>query len=198
MADERFEILSESTVYKRYIEVKDRTVRFPDGREIVWDVAYSSYFTLSVAFHSSDRTFTLIREYCQGPNGLRYAWAGGKWEREKTHDLLDSAKAELSEEAGLKGGEWISLLPEGSNGIAELKWSSNLFHPYLVLDPIHDPKPGKQDAEEYIKIHRHVPIRQLRDWILAGEVMLPSVQAAVMAIACLRQRGVEIDPVDWL
>ena len=173
-------------------------MRFPDGREISWDIAYSSYFTLSIAFHTASSTFTMIREYCQGVNSLRYAWAGGKWEPEKTHDLLDSAKAELSEEAHLSGGEWISLLPEGNEGIAELKWSSNRFSPYLVIDPVHDPKPGQQDAEEYIKIQRHVPIRQLRDWILAGEVMLPSVQAALMAIDWLKtHRGLKISPGDW-
>lgn len=54
---------------------------------------------------------------------------------------------ELSEEAQLKGGKYIPLLPTDHNGISELKWGTNKFIPYLVLDAEHDLDPKPRDEE---------------------------------------------------
>lgn len=174
-------------------------------------VARSRSLPLILAVHTADQSFTLIEEYAQGPNNLVFAFAGGKWEPDKTEQLLDSARAELAEEAQLTGGRWVPLLPEGAPGIAEVKWSSNRFAPYLVVDPDELRDPPARDAEgalfssepaerlEYIRICRHVSVSQLRDYILAGRVMLPSVQAAILAVAHLRtHEGVAIPSEHWL
>lgn len=62
-----FSILRESTVYKRYvlhgpteapvidrnswIKVLDRRVRFPNGKEVAWDVAATSNCKLAPSYH---------------------------------------------------------------------------------------------------------------------------------------------------
>ena len=45
------------------------------------------------------------------------------------------ARAELSEEAHLAGGEWRRLLPDDHAGLAEVKWSPNCFTPFLCIGP---------------------------------------------------------------
>lgn len=54
---------------------------------------------------------------------------------------------ELSEEAKLKGGTYIPLVPANHNGISELKWGTNKFIPYLVLDAEEDLYPKPRDEE---------------------------------------------------
>jgi hypothetical protein len=78
---------------------------------------------------------------------------------------LVAAQYELSEEAHLKNGKWICLLPEMNlesqdketketkennfqgQGISELKWGTNRFIPFLVLDPEVDETPLQRDKE---------------------------------------------------
>lgn len=69
------------------------------------------------------------------------------YDRKKSSSPQACAASELSEEARLAGGEWIPLLPEGHRGISELKWCTNRFTPFLVIDPIRDTDPGERDAE---------------------------------------------------
>ena len=60
---------------------------------------------------------------------------------------LHAAQCELSEEARLTGGEWIRLLPPAHPGISELKWSTNRFMPWLVLDAVPDSAPLPRDED---------------------------------------------------
>jgi len=60
---------------------------------------------------------------------------------------LHAAQCELSEEARLTGGEWVRLLPAGHPGVSELKWSTNRFLPWLVLDPVLDAAPLPRDDD---------------------------------------------------
>ena len=104
---------------------------------------------------------------------------------------LEAAQHELSEEAHLKQGEWINLLPpsQPADGISELKWGKNRFVPYICINPIQDDTPMNRDYEEHIEIIRDVPIDQLRKFITRGEMMLPSVQTCWMAIEYLKENN---------
>lgn len=101
---------------------------------------------------------------------------------------METAQYELSEEAHLKGGRLISLLPSSQpEGISELKWSKNRFVPYICINPVLDDNPKERDAEEYIEIVRDVSIDDFTQMVMRGEVMLPSVQTGWMAIEWLKE-----------
>jgi len=148
-----FKIISEATVYRRYLKVVDRLVEFPNQEKIHWDIVEHSFndshlFVCIFPFDLKTKTTTLIREYCQGTNSMSFGLPCGHFDRDHHKDLLHAAECELSEEAQLKTEIMINLLPpENSEGILEIKWGSNRFIPFLALDPISDVKPLPKDKE---------------------------------------------------
>jgi hypothetical protein len=82
-----------------------------------------------------------------GPNELQYTFAAGQFDRQKSGSILECAKSELSEEAGLGGGHWVRLIPEDSDGVSELKWCRNRFVPFLCINPNSDETPQERDPE---------------------------------------------------
>ncbi|KAI7903035.1 uncharacterized protein BX663DRAFT_509317 [Cokeromyces recurvatus] len=188
-------IVSEKVLHKRYITVWNRTTEFNDGRVIDWDVVGhdTSYPTFIVVFtfNTKTKTTTLLKEYAQGTNEIKYTCVAGSYDRRKHTSVLEAAQHELSEESYLKGGEWINLLPKDytDDGISELKWGKNRFIPFLCLDPIQDDSPRERDPEECIEVIHHVSIQDLKRFITRAEMMLPSVQTAWMALEYLKEHG---------
>lgn len=133
-------------------------------------------FAVIFPFFTASQTTQLIREYAQGPNRVLLTLASGRYEPQKHAAMLDCARAELAEEMQLVGGEWSCLLQPGHEGIAELKWGTNTFVPYLVIDP-QQARGGehKLDAEEYIEIQPRTTTQELMQEICAGKLMLPAV-----------------------
>ena len=86
-------------------------------------------------------------EYAQGPDEHLYTFPSGGIDPKKHSNPKQAATMELSEEAHLKEGNLIPLLPIESNGISELKWGTNKFIPFLVIDALHDPDPDPRDEE---------------------------------------------------
>lgn len=188
-------ILQDKIVHKRFITVWDRTTQFKDGRVIQWDVVghNTPYPTFVVVFTFDTKKLTscILNEYCQGTNEMKYTCVAGSYDKKKHTSVLEAARHELSEEAHLKEGEWISLLPDdqSSEGISELKWGRNKFVPYLCLNPVNDDTPMERDFEEKIDIIRDVTIEQLKKFITRGEMMLPSVQTCWMALEYLKENN---------
>lgn len=114
--------------------------------------------------------------------------AGGV-DSKKHVSILEAAQHELSEEARLCGGKWIPLLPEGHPGVSELKWGRNRFFPFLCIDPVLDPNPRARDLEEKIDVLSNVSLKEFKDMVLQGTVMLPAVQTSIMALDWLQQNG---------
>ncbi|KAJ3282383.1 hypothetical protein HK104_010922 [Borealophlyctis nickersoniae] len=135
------------------------------------------------------KTTTLIIEYAQGTNDLKYTLAAGGYERDKHASILDAAQCELSEECRLTAERWISLLPEGHQGIGEVKWSRNRFIPFVALDPVVDETPLARDYEELIEVCPDVTMEELDKIILRGDMMLPAVQTVLMAKDWLKKQG---------
>lgn len=119
-----------------------------------------------------------------------------------------AAAAELSEEAGLEGGDWECLLPdieededdeEGdplfrnplAAGIPEAKWCANRFWPFLVVGSSEAAQPGERDREEKLGTMEvlRVTVPELESIIAKGRMLLPSVQTSWMALQRLRERG---------
>ncbi|KAI9478484.1 MAG: hypothetical protein EXX96DRAFT_249554 [Benjaminiella poitrasii] len=185
-------IVSEKILHKRYVTVWNRTTQFDDGRVIDWDIVGhdTSYptFVIVFIFNTTTKTTTLIKEYAQGSNEIKYTCPAGAYDRKKHKSILEAARHEMSEEAHLKDGEWINLLPEGytEDGISELKWSKNRFIPFLCLNPVKDDSPMERDAEECIEIVENVSIESLKQSITRAEMMLTAVQTTWMALEYLK------------
>lgn len=93
-----------------------------------------------------------MREYAQGPNELVFCLPTGSFDPKKHKDLEDCAKAELSEEALLRGGSMERLLGEEAPGVPEVKWCANRFTPFICISPQPDEAPGSRDMEEFIEV----------------------------------------------
>ena len=183
---------AEERVYRRYLEVRDRTVRHPgaEHRTVSYDLVghppgYG--YALVFPFHTATREVTLVREWCQAPNAFMWGLPGGCYEPGKHATLEAAARDELSEEAHLTGGEWHRLLGT-QGGLHETKWCLNQMHPFLCIDPVVDAAPGERDAEELLEASR-VPLARLRDLLLAGQLLLPSMGAVALALHRLRELG---------
>ena len=132
------------------------------------------------------RIVPLIREYCPGVHAIKSGIPGGLFEERKHQNLLDAARHELNEEAGLKGGTWIALAPEG---VPQDKYSRNRLHPYLVIDATVDPNPRSQDETEQIQVEHGVSLREARRRLLAGDMPAPAAMVTLMALDKLRELG---------
>ncbi|GFR46294.1 hypothetical protein Agub_g7850 [Astrephomene gubernaculifera] len=205
---QRFDIVDDKIVHRRYVTLYDRVVRFtPEGGEphtLHYDVVGhpASCFSFAVAFPFHPATaeaggttqvaqVTLVREYAQGPHRLMYCLPTGGYDRAKHADLRECARAEMAEEAMLYGGEVVSLLPEDHPGQSENKWSRNTFKPYLFIDPQPSPngRMATRDEEEHTIEVSRVTIPDLKQLIRNGELMLPSVYTTLLALDELQRRG---------
>lgn len=196
-----FRIVKEELKYSRYIQVFNRVVEHPPqssqpplspaDRIIEYDVVgartESCHFVAVIPYHSSSKTVTLISEYAQGANELVYGVPCGGLSNKHT-SLEDCATKELSEEAFLKGGRLIRLLPESHPGLLEVKWCKNRFTPFLVIDPEHDTNPHPRDLEEFINLQK-VDIPTLKKIMFGGDMMLPSIVSCGMALEYLESHN---------
>jgi len=113
------EIVEEKLLFSRWRTLKSRLVRFPDGREVDFDIvgqAGSDRAVLIFAWNSHTKTATLIREYMPAGNAVKYGIAAGLVEDKHKNGTdcdndskLTAAKSELEEECHLVGGTWIQL-----------------------------------------------------------------------------------------
>lgn len=190
----QFEILSQERIFHRYQSVYARTVRYPTGQTVSYDVignARSDFTSVFVfPFDRVTRSATLLREYSPGRNRETPSFVAGMFERAKHESLEAAARAELSEEALLTGGELVRLTV-GGGGVAADKYSLNEFHFFLGLDAEPDDRPGSRDEEEWIEVERGVPLGEVRRMVLAGELNTPNSLLAMLALGRLRELGFE-------
>ena len=126
-----FQVMDERILFRRYQTVWERNVRFPDGKRISFDVLgnersnFKSVFVFP--FDTLENSVTLIREYSPGVNAEQMSFVAGMFEKDKHGSLEEAARAELSEEANLKGGKLIPLT-SSSTGISADKYSMLSFN----------------------------------------------------------------------
>ncbi|CAO3631005.1 unnamed protein product [Cunninghamella blakesleeana] len=209
------EINTEGTAAKILVETisHKRQTQFNNG--LGHHTPYPT-FVVVFTFDTTKKTTCILKEYAQGTNEIvrlieeniksnnnmddkhdNYKNNNYKFiimfcfnNNNNNNSPLDSAKHELSEEARLKNGEWICLLPEEQkDGISELKWGRNRFVPYLCINPEHDDQPKQRDLEECIQVVKDVQIADLKRFITKGEMMLPSVQTSWMALEYLSSQN---------
>ena len=162
----------------------------PQGKTVRWHIVGCPLgnFSSVVIFPYDSRTGTcsLIREYCPGIHEVKSGIPGGLYEQHKHDDLMNAARDELNEEAGLIGGTWFALAPEG---IPQDKYSRNRLHPYLVIDSSIDLDPRAQDDTEQIEVEHGVSLDEAKRRLFAGEMPAPAAMVTLMAIDKLRELG---------
>lgn len=187
-----FRIISQERIFHRYQSVYARTVRYPTGQTVSFDVlgnARSDFTSVFVfPYDTATRTATILREYSPGRNYETPSFVAGMFERSKHGSLEDAARAELSEEALLTGGRLEKLT---SGGVAADKYSLNEFHYYLGLDATADAQPGERDEEEWISVERGVPLEQVQRMVVDGEFNTPNSLLAMLALTRLRALGLD-------
>lgn len=116
------------------------------------------------------------------------SFVAGMFEAAKHDSLIEAARAELSEEARLKGGELMELT---LRGVAADKYSLNEFHYYLGLDAVRDDAPLERDEEEWISVVGGVGLAEVRRLVGRGELNTPNSLLAMLALERLKQMGFE-------
>lgn len=74
-------------------------------------------------FNTREKTVTALREYAPGAHAFAHSFVAGMYEPSKHGSLEEAARAELSEEAQLKGGTLVPLA-DARDGIAADKYSA--------------------------------------------------------------------------
>jgi 8-oxo-dGTP pyrophosphatase MutT (NUDIX family) len=154
--------------------------------------ASAEQFVATFVYYSKTNTCVLIKEFAQAAlpqTTLVYNLPGGGFLPKRHASLQHAAQDELSEEAGLKGGTWVRLLPDGNHpGVLETKWCRNRLTPFLCIDPDVDPTPRPQEAFEYIQ-RTEVTLPELRAAMLGGEMLLPALYTCMAALDRLERDG---------
>jgi hypothetical protein len=196
-------VLDETVAYDRYLTVFDRTVEFPEdgGLTVKYDLVghprANFRFAVIFPFHPKDSKtntpaqVTVIREYIQASNSLGYSLPTGGFNPKKHTSLSNAASDELAEEARLEGSliDMLDQIDPSHPGFVEGKWCSNRFRPYLAVDPKPMLNPPKRDKEEFSIETNRVTFPELKRLMYSGEMMVPSIVTANMAIERLLKEG---------
>jgi hypothetical protein len=204
-------VVSETVAYDRYLTVFDRTVEFPKGTkgvananaplrvqyDLVGHPRANFRFAVIFPFHPADPStntpakVTVIREYIQASNSSGYSLPTGGFNPKKHACLKNAATDELAEEAMLEGTV-IDMLDPDHPGFVEGKWCSNRFRSYLATELRTIAHPPERDEEEFsIEVSR-VTIPELKKLMYGGEMMVPSIVTANMAIDRLMKQGEDL------
>ncbi|CEF97117.1 NUDIX hydrolase domain-like [Ostreococcus tauri] len=200
------EIVRETVVHERYFTVYDRLVEFQsdDGsttKRFAYDVVghpKSAFAFVCVApFHDREVTssgepeFTVVREYAQGSNAECVVLPSGCYEPGKHATMEEVAVDELRQESRIAGGELFRLIERDNPGLLETKWCRNRLFPFLSVDGVAcgDGEECGRDDEEFNMTHERVTVRELKKLMYSGEMMMPSVVTAQLAIDKLLAMG---------
>lgn len=167
--------------------------RREDGGEVeslvkahVWGHPRGNFSSVFVfPYDSRTRTCSVIRQYCPGTGRRETSLPGGRWDGSSSArggaDLLEAARTELRAEAGLDGGTWVALCPDG---IPQDANSKNRVHPFLVIDSQMNMPLGGKDG---VEVEHGVRLDEVMRRVYAGEMLGPAAMASMMALDKLNQ-----------
>ncbi|CAM9130019.1 unnamed protein product [Ectocarpus sp. 12 AP-2014] len=186
----KYECISESPAYKGWRSILRRKIRGPQGKIRSYDVITQEHPSVLVfTWDTQTNTTTILKEYYPGMNRLMYGVVGGNYEADKHTSALQAAACELEEEAHLHEGTWYALMKDERTVAGAGKYSTQVFHSYLVVDPVVKGTPRGLDDGEFIEYIRGVSLEEVRAMIHSGDMSVTSGFAALMAIEKLRELG---------
>lgn len=121
------EINTKHIIENQWIDFRESTYRFPDGREIGPFYSYSRRDYVVIVASDEDGNYLCVRQFRQGIKEVTTEFPAGGIERkdgreygecragEAAEDAMEAAKRELREETGYVSGEWQHLLTIPSN-----------------------------------------------------------------------------------
>mmetsp|Transcript_36974 Transcript_36974/g.147501 ORF Transcript_36974/g.147501 Transcript_36974/m.147501 type:complete len:252 (-) Transcript_36974:2667-3422(-) len=198
---EKYRIISDSPVYERYARVYDRVVEYPNGEKFAYDIWGRNWKTntfsvvIIVPYETRTRTMTLIKEYNPAHDRFVYGFPTGMVSADKHKSPLDAAKQELDEEAELTCNNLIDMLsPSATNGVPQDKYQMERIYMYLCVDEEEDESPSERDSEEVdLHVERGVPVREVKELLLAGTFQSNNMAAAYLALEVLTKMGYSLD-----
>ncbi|GJQ12995.1 hypothetical protein GpartN1_g4786.t1 [Galdieria partita] len=183
LVDERVVFQNYFCIYRRKVKLQQQQHSF----DIIGHPNSNFSAALIFPFDAKKKTVTLVKEYHPGDNSFLYGFPGGLFDPKKHTSIVDTAKAELNEEAHWVAKQWYPLTSE--QGILQDKYSRNRLHMFLAIDgeTIDDYQP--RDAEEYIEIVSDVHVHTLPRWVYEGKMALPSSCLVWLGLEKLKEMG---------
>ena len=147
------------TAYDGFIEVRNRTLRLPDGREVEWDVLGVPP-TVTVLPLTPDGRVVVVQQFRVGPMRRVHALPGGLVD--PGEEPVAAAVRELREETGYAAGS-VELV-----GTTWQNATTSPRHALVARDCVWD---GPQDLDEWEDLTVHLwEVSRLRDALRAGRV----------------------------
>ena len=125
------EIKTDHIIQNEWIDFRESTYRFPDGREIGPFYSYSRRDYVVIVASDEEGNYLCVRQFRQGIKEVTTEFPAGGIERKDgkeyavkdevnapkdvAEDALETAKRELREETGYESDEWEYLLSVPSN-----------------------------------------------------------------------------------
>ncbi len=160
------EINTEHIIQNEWIDFRESTYRFPDGREIGPFYSYSRRDYVVIVASDEDGSYLCVRQFRQGIKEVTTEFPAGGIERkdgkeyggpaevnapsEAAEDALTTAKRELREETGYESDEWKYLLTVPSNATI----ADNYAHIFMATNCR---KASGQDLDEteFVDVVKH-------------------------------------------
>lgn len=186
------EIKTEHIIQNEWIDFRESTYRFPDGREIGPFYSYSRRDYVVIVASDEDGNYLCVRQFRQGIREVTTEFPAGGIERKDgkeygepaevnapsdlAEDALTTAKRELREETGYESDEWEHLLTVPSNAtIADnyayiftakncRKSSGQDLDDFEFVDVI---KHTEEEIEEMIASNKFQQAMHIMAWLLA-------------------------------
>ncbi|GHP06862.1 hypothetical protein PPROV_000560600 [Pycnococcus provasolii] len=205
--DTKISVVHERVTHDRYITLYDRKVHFESkhmgSTSLDYDVVghpksnfrFACVMPVRVDKEHGTVTTTVVWEYAQGLNTMCATFPTGGFDASKHDSIVDTARAELAEEARLSGGELTCLVDADNHpGLVETKWCRNRFYPFLCVgaETIRD-NPPPRDLEEDLSMRVcEVSLVDLKRLLKSGDMLPPSVHTAYLGLEELARRGVHV------
>ena len=163
----------------RIIHVRRDEVLLPNGHTSIREVVEHPGGVGILALEE-DGNVLLVRQYRYAFGRTLLEIPAGK--RERGEDPLTTARRELREETGAVAGEMLPL------GVfyPTCAYSSEVIHMFLARKLTFGER--ELDEDEFLNVFR-MPLRELVDKILAGQIPDAKTQAAALRVWCMQQEG---------
>ena len=166
----------------RVLHVYKDTIGLPNGRESMREYCRHGG-AVAVVPLTKDNEVVCVRQYRYALGRVALEIPAGKLDS-PNEDHLEAALRELREETGYTPGRVVS--------IGDLATSPALLTEIIYMYLAEDLTPGEvdPDEDEFLEIV-HIPLEEMVDMILRGEIQDAKTQAAVIKVWAMKQKQKE-------